>query len=59
MDMRVKKEKGKIKYWRKMREKLIAKFYQLNTHKTVASDSTTLDKNLKVLRSTLVSLRSS
>jgi len=56
---RARKGKDKIRSWRKIKEKLKTKFLPPSTYKITTPNSITLDKSLRVWRSTPVSLKDS
>jgi len=58
LSKRARKEKGKIRSWRKVKEKPKAKFLQPPTSKITTPNSITLGNNLRVRRSIPVSLKS-
>jgi len=58
LSKRTRKRKGKIRSWRKMREKLKGNFFHPIISKTTTPSSIILDKKLRVWKSIPVSLRS-
>ena len=57
MSKRARKGKDKIRYWRKIKEKLKTKLLPPTTYKTTTPNFITLDKRLRVWRSTSVSFK--